>query len=57
VPAPPVSSGGTYTVKKGDSLWRIARRHKVELASLLKTNGITNANKLRIGMTLRIPGN
>ena len=57
VVAPRVSSGRTYTVKDGDSLWRIARRHKVALASLLKTNGITNAKTLRIGMTLRIPGN
>jgi LysM repeat protein len=52
-----VTPSDSYNVKKGDSLWGIARRHKVSLDSLLKTNGITNAKTLRIGMNLRIPGN
>ncbi|MDE0596438.1 MAG: LysM peptidoglycan-binding domain-containing protein [Roseibacillus sp.] len=56
-PVAVVTPSVSYHVKKGDSLWGIARRHKVSLDSLLKTNGITNAKTLRIGMNLRIPGN
>lgn len=45
----------SYTVRNGDSLWGIAKRHKVEQAALMKANGITDPKKLRSGMTLKIP--
>ena len=51
----PRPSGKTYKVKKGDSIWRIARNHKVSQAALLKANGNLNPRKMRIGMTLVIP--
>ncbi|MCC7390918.1 L,D-transpeptidase family protein [Candidatus Sumerlaeota bacterium] len=44
-----------YTVKKGDSINRIARANKVTDELLLKCNGITNPKNLRIGQTLRVP--
>jgi murein DD-endopeptidase MepM/ murein hydrolase activator NlpD len=45
-----------YTVRPGDTLWDIARTHKVELAALLKANTISNANMIHPGQQLRIPG-
>lgn len=45
-----------YTVKKGDTLYSIARNHKIDLKDLLKINNIANANtyKLKIGEKLNI---
>jgi len=51
----PVEADGIYTVKKGDTPWGIAKRHKVSVDNLLKANGVTDATRLRIGMKLRIP--
>lgn len=46
----------TYTVEAGDTLVRIASVHGVTLAALIEANGITNANLIRIGQQLTIPG-
>ena len=48
-------SGQRYTVKSGDSAWRIARNHKVSVDSLLKINGIKDAGKIGIGRVMIIP--
>ena len=56
VPAvPSASSGKTYIVQPGDSVWRIANRFKVDQNSLMKKNGISDARKLKTGMSLMIP--
>lgn len=68
VPGASVSSGNVagsvkktkavYTVKKGDSLDRIAKLHKIKLADLLKWNQLQADSKLKPGQQLRItPGN
>ena len=51
------SSSGTYIVKKGDTLGRIARRHKVKLSALMAANNMDEqaARRLRIGTKLVIP--
>lgn len=43
-----------YAVKKGDTLWSIARHHKVSTHSLTKWNGIAVADPLRPGQELSI---
>ncbi len=48
--------GGTYTVKKGDTLGDIAFRLKVKAASLASANGIKVDSILRIGQKLKLPG-
>lgn len=48
-------SGQRYTVKSGDTLWRISKRYAVSREKLLKLNGITDANNLQIGFKLKIP--
>ncbi|MCC5866808.1 MAG: LysM peptidoglycan-binding domain-containing protein [Wenzhouxiangella sp.] len=49
-------SGGTYTVRAGDTLGAIASRHGVSLQALLQSNpGISNPNIIHPGQTLQLP--
>ena len=50
------AAGGTYEVKSGDSLSKIAAAHGVKVADLMAANKITDANKIRAGQKLAIPG-
>ncbi len=55
-PANAESANGTsYTVKKGDALSLIARRHGVTVKALKQANNLTSDN-IRIGQKLVIPG-
>ena len=48
----------TYTIRKGDSLWSIARRllgDGARCGEIAKINNITNANRIYPGQLLRIP--
>ncbi|MDR2862749.1 MAG: LysM peptidoglycan-binding domain-containing protein [Puniceicoccales bacterium] len=51
-----VGQGRSYTVKKGDSLWMIAKRERVSVDSLAANNNISKDAKLKVGSTLVIPG-
>jgi tungstate transport system substrate-binding protein len=56
--AVPTVSGGiqtTYTVKAGDSLYRIARRFGTTVAAIQSLNGLTSTI-IRVGQVLKIPG-
>ncbi len=55
VAAKPVSSGKTYTVKKGDNPVAIAKKLKVPYDDLMELNQIEDPRKLRIGQKLLIP--
>ena len=46
---------GSYVVKSGDSLYGIARTHKIQVAELQRVNAITDAMKMKPGMTLKVP--
>ena len=48
-------TGGSYTVKAGDSLGKIAARHGVGLAALLAANNMTATSLITPGMTLALP--
>lgn len=51
------ASGSTteYTVVKGDSPYRIAKRFKITPAELMKANNIADPKKIQIGQKLLIP--
>lgn len=51
-----VAGGATYTVKSGDTLSKIASRHRTTTAALRSLNGISG-DHLRIGQVLQLPGN
>jgi murein DD-endopeptidase MepM/ murein hydrolase activator NlpD len=45
----------SYTVKKGDSVSKIAADHAISMDAIIASNNITNARRLREGEVLRIP--
>ncbi len=44
-----------YRVRRGDSLYRIARRHRTTVRKLRRANRLGNSSFLRIGQKLKIP--
>lgn len=44
--------GRTYVVRRGDSLWAIAKRHGVSVAELARMNGLSTKSKLPAGRKL-----
>ncbi|MCP4220308.1 MAG: transglycosylase SLT domain-containing protein [bacterium] len=44
-----------YSVRRGDTLYRIARRHGISLRMLQDSNDIGRRNRIYIGQVLRIP--
>lgn len=55
-PAGTQSASGTYVVKPGDTLYKIAQEHNVDVATLVRLNGISDPSQLRVGQTLRLSG-
>ena len=45
----------TYKVVAGDTLTKIAARFGVTVDAIMKANGITNANLIKVGQVLVIP--
>jgi len=45
----------TYTVVRNDTLEAIARRHGLRLDTLISVNGLSDARKIVVGKTLKIP--
>lgn len=48
------SGSSTYTVRQGDTLSKIARRHGTSVKRLCKLNGIKETSTLRAGQKLRV---
>ena len=51
-----VATKGNHKVRRGDTLWSIARTHGVSLDRLATTNGLSRNGTLSVGQTLKIPG-
>jgi membrane-bound lytic murein transglycosylase D len=48
------SSGSVYTVRRGDSLWKIAKRNGSTVNRLCSLNGLSKHSTLYPGMKLRV---
>ena len=46
--------GGKYIVAKGDTLYSIAKKHRVNYRDLAKWNKIKDPRRLRVGQELRL---
>lgn len=55
-PAPKPAPTGTYTVRAGDNLTRIASTHGTTVAALVAANGISNPDLIRVGQVLKLTG-
>lgn len=56
-PAPaPKNVASVYTVKRGDTLSKIARAHSISLQDLQSANSTAKSNRLSLGQKLNIPG-
>ena len=49
--------GNSYTVKSGDLLWKIAKKHNITWEELAKRNKLKNPNLIIPGQELEIPSN
>lgn len=54
--APSAATGGTYVVKPGDTLYKVAQAHNIDVARLGQLNNITDPGQLRVGQVLRLDG-
>ncbi|AKG05171.1 polysaccharide deacetylase [Salimicrobium jeotgali] len=52
----PPASQTSYTIKRGDTLYSIARRYNVSVSNLASHNNISNPAYIRTGQVLKIPG-
>ncbi|WP_404353713.1 LysM peptidoglycan-binding domain-containing protein [Exiguobacterium aurantiacum] len=53
---PPPTTTVKYTVKSGDTLYKIATLYKTTVAKIAAANKITNINSITVGQVLVIPG-
>ncbi len=51
---PITPSGGSYTIKSGDTLSAIAKRNGTTVAALAAKNGISDPNKIKAGASLKV---
>ncbi|GMK43494.1 2',3'-cyclic-nucleotide 2'-phosphodiesterase [Paenibacillus glycanilyticus] len=54
-PKPEAPADIVYTVKKGDTLWEIARKYGTTWQQLAKYNKLKNPNRIYVGQKLLIP--
>ena len=48
--------GATHTIRKGDTLYALARKYKTSVTALKAFNGIRDHRNLQIGQRIKIPG-
>ncbi|HEY3339501.1 MAG TPA: peptidoglycan DD-metalloendopeptidase family protein, partial [Propionicimonas sp.] len=55
-PTPTPPPGPRHRVRRGDTLWDIARWHRVELSTVLHWNPGVTADSLEVGRVILVPG-
>lgn len=56
VSPPPAPNFTAYTIQRGDTLYKIARKFAVDIAVLTSVNNIANPSRIFVGQILQIPG-
>lgn len=59
IASPPKAKGGQYQIQSGDTLWDIAKAvygDPLRWKEIAKANGIENANRIKPGQTIVLPG-
>jgi LysM repeat protein len=51
----PAATARTYTVKRGDSLWKIAKAEGVSIGDLARANSLSKTTALKVGQKLQVP--
>lgn len=54
-PIQTVAPGGTYVVRRGDTVYSIARAHDVPLRSVIDANGLRPPYEIEVGQKIAIP--
>jgi membrane-bound lytic murein transglycosylase D len=52
----PRNSSDKHVVRRGDTLWSIARSHGVTMESIVSSNSLSSDDTLAVGQVLQIPG-
>jgi membrane-bound lytic murein transglycosylase D len=52
----PRNTSDKHIVRRGDTLWSIARSHGVTMESIVSSNGLSSDDTLAVGQVLSIPG-
>src|SRR5690625_364844 len=50
------NAGSTYTVRAGDTVWSLARKHNTSVNAIISANNLGSNALIRIGQRLTIPG-
>ena len=50
------ASAATHTIKKGETLYAIAKANKTTVSQLCKLNGMNKSTTLKVGKVLKVPG-
>jgi len=51
----PTSAAQAYVVKKGDSLWKIAKAENITVGELARANNLTKTSTIKVGQKLKVP--
>ncbi|MBB1594061.1 peptidoglycan DD-metalloendopeptidase family protein [Achromobacter sp. UMC46] len=55
-PSPSAQPGGSYVVKPGDTLYKIARSNNVDIESVKRWNNLSDPNQISVGQVLKMSG-
>ncbi|QKH38636.1 peptidoglycan DD-metalloendopeptidase family protein [Achromobacter pestifer] len=55
-PAPATQPGGSYVVKPGDTLYKIARANNVDIENVKRWNNLSDPNQISVGQVLKMSG-
>jgi LysM repeat protein len=51
----PATTAQVYVVKKGDSLWKIAKTENITVGELARANNLTKTSTIKVGQKLKVP--